>query len=320
MYCRHVLTHDTTNTVRAHIAIILILTLTIEAFDPEGDVGGGFKVAGDYSAVFPLLTVAVFVALQISRKTTFYEKQRSRGDIMALPEVLCEPGKEGKPLVMDYKGDLHELDESVYGYESDTDDTDSWSSNEKYRAIDGGTSQHDIEAIFEAKNQPRARGFAPPHTARPNHDLPLIRNSSIALSETSSNVPSPLPPRPQGVTISSRRQSRASSSEGSSARATAASSLRTFDDLLDGPIKAIPANEKRHRRTKSEPVQIVEGAKRKKTNRDKMVETSSQRRSAGGVALKRVTSFGQVDQEQPSLLDQARKRAASFDKASESHR
>lgn len=79
-------------TFRAHIAIILILTLTIDAFNPEGDGAAGVKVAGDYSAVFPLLTVAVFVSCQISRGIVFYEKQRSRGDIMATPEVLCEPG------------------------------------------------------------------------------------------------------------------------------------------------------------------------------------------------------------------------------------
>jgi hypothetical protein len=103
--------------VRAHSAIILILTLTIDAFDPKGDVGGDAKVAGDYSAVFPLLTVAVFVAQQVSRNTIFYEKQRSRGDIMALPEVLCEPGKVGKPLVMDYDGRPHELDATDYDNE-----------------------------------------------------------------------------------------------------------------------------------------------------------------------------------------------------------
>ena len=91
------------------MAIILILTLTIDAFVPEDYALRNIRVAGDYSAVFPLLTVAVFVALHISRQTTFYEKQRCRGDIQALPEALCEPGKEGKPLVMDYEGKLHTI-------------------------------------------------------------------------------------------------------------------------------------------------------------------------------------------------------------------
>ena len=103
------------------MAIILILTLTIDAFVPENSASRTLKVAGDHSAVFPLLTVAVFVALQISRQIIFYEKQRSRGDIQALPEALCEPGKEGKPLVMDYDGKLHALDESVVLVEKKSD-------------------------------------------------------------------------------------------------------------------------------------------------------------------------------------------------------
>jgi hypothetical protein len=63
--------------VRAHSAIILILTLTIDAFDPKGDVGGDAKVAGDYSAVFPLLTMAVFVAQQVSRKRSFMKSNEA---------------------------------------------------------------------------------------------------------------------------------------------------------------------------------------------------------------------------------------------------
>jgi hypothetical protein len=276
------------------------LTLTIDAFDPKGDVGGELKVAGDYSAVFPLLTVAVFVALQISRQTVFYEKQRSRGDIMALPEVLCEPGKEGKPLVMDYKGGLHELDESIYGYdESDTDDA-SWSSGEKYRNIDGGTSQYDIEANFEVKNQASARGMAV-DVATPSQDqnVPQCRKSSnTSLEGSSGRAPNPLPPRPQD------NKSR----------------LRSLDDLLNGPIETVPANEKRHRRTKSEPFGVEEADKRTKTMRNKKAGSTApslQRKPSGGVTLKRVDSFGQVDQEQPDLLDQARGRAASFEKPGE---
>ena len=29
----------------------------------------------------------------------FYKEQRNRGDILAVPQVLCEPGMEGQPLV-----------------------------------------------------------------------------------------------------------------------------------------------------------------------------------------------------------------------------
>jgi hypothetical protein len=294
--------------------------LTIDAFDPKGDVGGEFKVAGDYSAVFPLLTVAVFVALQISRKTVFYEKQRSRGDIMALPEVLCEPGKEGKPLVMDYKGDLHELDESIYGYESDTDEA-SWSSGEKYRTLDSGTSQYDIEADFEVKNQANARGMAV-DVAKPSQDqnVPPHRKSSNTSSEGSSGrAPSPLPPRPQDN--KSRLRSLDDLLNGPIETVpTNEKRHRRLDDLLNGPIETVPANEKRHRRTRSEPFGVEEADNRTKTMRNKKADStvpSLQRKPSGGVTLKRVNSFGQVDQEQPSLLDQARRRAASFEKAGE---
>jgi hypothetical protein len=52
-------------TFRAHMAIMLILTLTISAFDPEEGSDGSHKVAGDYSAVFPLLVVSVFISLMV---------------------------------------------------------------------------------------------------------------------------------------------------------------------------------------------------------------------------------------------------------------
>jgi len=32
-----------------------------------------------------------------TRSTIFYEQQRSRGDIIASPELLCKPSKEGTP-------------------------------------------------------------------------------------------------------------------------------------------------------------------------------------------------------------------------------
>ena len=86
-------------TFRAHLAIMLILTLTISAFDNGASTGTG----GDFSAVFPLLVVSVFVSLMLTRRTVFYGAQRSRGDIMAIGEVLCEPNKEGAPLVLDYE-------------------------------------------------------------------------------------------------------------------------------------------------------------------------------------------------------------------------
>jgi hypothetical protein len=287
------------------MAIILILTLTIDAFDPKEIVGGALKVAGDYSAVFPLLTVAVFVALQVSRQTVFYEKQRSRGDIMALPEVLCEPGKEGRPLVMDYDGHLHELDESDYEYETDSE-SDSEELSEASRTVDGETTQRDIEANFEAKSNTIMGQSSPDLVTKPTQG-PLRRLSSTS-SEGSSKAPSPLPPRPQDakprkppVIVENKKPK---------------VNLRTLDDLLNGPIEGKKsACEKKHRRTRSEPgVGVVLTDQRIKTILNRKLETSAPalpRKPSGGVALKRVNSFGQVDQKQPSLIDQARRRAAS---------
>ena len=81
-------------TFRAHIAIMLILTLTISSFTPAINS----EDAGDFSAIFPLLVIACFVpmSLKFTRDCKFYGKQRCRGDITAVPEVLCEPYKKAK--------------------------------------------------------------------------------------------------------------------------------------------------------------------------------------------------------------------------------
>jgi len=84
-------------TFRAHTGIMLILTLTISSFGAaQGDFSGGSFGGGDYSAVFPLLVVACFISLMCTRDEKFYEAQRNRGDIIASPEVLCEPMKHGE--------------------------------------------------------------------------------------------------------------------------------------------------------------------------------------------------------------------------------
>ena len=86
------------------MGIMLILTLTISAFKPGDDPLGQYMVGGDYSAVFPLLVVSVFIALMAARDTVFYIAQTSRGDITAVPEVLCQPNKVGAPVVLRYAG------------------------------------------------------------------------------------------------------------------------------------------------------------------------------------------------------------------------
>lgn len=274
-------------------------------------------MAGDYSAVFPLLTVAVFVALQISRQTVFYEKQRSRGDITALPEVLCEPGKEGRPLVMDYDGNLHELDENDYDYEGEIQsDGDSEDPTIKFRTVYEETTQSEIEAQFKAQIESAGMGC----------DC-SVQEWIDSSPGPPSQVPGPLPPRPQD-----RKAKQSHLNEGhphsvspgdnsnrlSISGEPVASKCLASDELLNVPLtKEACPRRKTHRRTRSEPFHdtiSMSGAwAAPKPLRERSDSgCSNQVNPKMPVSFKRVSSFGQVDQEQPSLLDQARKRAASF--------
>lgn len=288
--------------VRAHIAIILILTLTIDAFNPEGDTSG-VKVAGDYSAVFPLLTVAVFVACQISRHTVFYEKQRSRGDIMASPEVLCEPGKEGSPLVMDYEGHSHEYDGEDYSIEEEVKTrikVHVGSTQTSYAPMDYSTlSREEIEASFEEKRRQNGVGSRSP----PN--------------SVSGPAPSLLPPRHHDRAVKNSHTGEKTKHnhvmleslfDESGIRVPEARNLGVFDGFFEGQINNVESKGKSHRRTKSEPIDVEITDRGRSTWSKKPENGGHQRRPS----LKRVESFGQVDLEQPSLLDQARKRCASF--------
>lgn len=285
------------------MAIILILTLTIDAFVPENSASRTLKVAGDHSAVFPLLTVAVFVALQISRQIIFYEKQRSRGDIQALPEALCEPGKEGKPLVMDYDGKLHALDESDYDYETvSEDDSDTHNTAINFTSL----SQDDIEADFQAKQNSKISS-----TTRKSVKIFLNVDSNENSFEKLSTVSSDNSSSRKIMTNEKRTKLRREGGK-----------VEAFNKLLNGSIqsstnKKISSDDEReeraHRRTQSEPF-VLEDINHRM---DAMYLSSSficSNNSWKKPVLKRVDSYGEIDQEQPSLMDQARRRAASVSK------
>jgi hypothetical protein len=70
---------------------MLIITLTIQSF--TGGQHGEPVNMSDFAAVFPLLVVSVFTSQFVSRSMNFYYQQRPRGDIVAIPENLCEPGR-----------------------------------------------------------------------------------------------------------------------------------------------------------------------------------------------------------------------------------
>jgi len=179
-------------TFRAHMAIMLILTLTISAFDPEnGDTS--LAVAGDYSAVFPLLVVSVFAALMLTRQTVFYPTQRSRGDIIAVPEVLCEPGMAGRPMVIQHE---EESDEFSLSDEADSEYiASSVDENAGTAPVSTQLTQGDIEKEFQqrAVQQTHQRG-GPPTIPTLSSQKPVV----------------PLPQTPPGATMFPPRHTRSS--------------------------------------------------------------------------------------------------------------
>jgi hypothetical protein len=323
------------------MAIMLILTLTISAFNPADTVNGNFKVAGDYSAVFPLLVVSVFVSLMVSRQTIFYKTQRSRGDIMAVPEVLCEPGMEGRPVVVDYdmQGDFESYgseDDRPADYGSDVELAHSSRSSPRpsVRTIDEYITQSDIERAFEERRSTTADDVA--------------RAIGKDLSGSSGGpLPSPLPPSQ----FDSRQLGQMFELPGVAAEKVSLSSTR-LDELLGQPMELPTFSRppiRSHRRTQSAPVlpPVVRpgsafaaphnaGATSKESerkadegsvsseNKESFLHFQGNRQRSNSVSsrgsLVRVNSFGEVHALQPSLLDQARMRSASSASESMKHR
>ena len=288
------------HSVRAHTAIILILTLTIDAFDPEGQEGGDAKVAGDYSAIFPLLTVAVFISLQISRQHVFYAKQRSRGDIQALPEALCEPGKEGKPMVMGYDGHLHDIDSVEFDSDSDFDD---FSESER-------TTQQDIEDQFQAakiesqsqdSSELRSVGSGQENGTRPPLPGSIGTRSRMSSYSSDNSLGSAAkvgsrPPRPMDGKL--RRATSPKPTDG------------TSDTSLDQTVDRKPPKRKMHRRVNSAPVGMADFVSPRKGSFAHSAK--GHRRKVSGDFKQQVHVVGILDQENPDLLEQARQGASTL--------
>lgn len=300
-------------TFRAHTAIMLILTLTISAFDPEDD-SNLTAVAGDYSAVFPLLVISVFVSLMISRQSVFYDTQRSRGDIMALPEVLCEPGKEGTPMVLDYDEDFYDGEGSEYssdGYASDP--------NASQHPQELHLTQEEIEKEFNFKAGEMAAVVAPEEPA-PSRRVDRSPNGRRGVS--------PLPPRPRDKSKSSEDHANERGIEESAPLGEMSSSR--LDELLSKPLDYERPAKAKHRRIQSAPDvnfgkrfrnrsgtldknMIVEGSESEKAGvatSGRHSRSDSFNSQASGKVM-RVATVGHLSVEQPSLMDQARLRAAT---------
>lgn len=240
-------------TYRCHMAIMLVLTLTITSFTSETKEG---KMAGDYSAIFPLLVVACFVPLVMARGTIFYAKQRCRGDIVAIPEVLCEPLKKGK------NANYIEGDSSYYSYEDGGDDDDS------YGSVSSGISlEHDSQdsdcIVAKTSETEAARQVSLGTTPSSRSTRSIERNTHVRKESISSSNADPLNQslhstgnlsRISKSSVRRRSNSSISAKNGASHRPT--SSFGKVEDLLptlldqsrvrsNTPVNPIPKGHRR---------------------------------------------------------------------------
>jgi len=334
-------------TFRAHMAIMLILTLTISAFDGGDSSGTGYS-SGDYSAVFPLLVVSVFVSLMISRGTVFYAAQRSRGDIMALPEVLCEPGKEGAPMVVDY----NETDSSYYSGsftssqedmpydEHDSDEGSTSSAAERRRVRNMNTKADDIEKEFaeqqktlsrsdsESSNVGLGKTSSSSQPRIPEPDVPFLPKEEIDGPPVLSR---PAVPDGRSMTVTVSRDMHPEMERDNASAEDFDLPSKRLEEMLSKPMEPRFRPPRRgHRRIHSAPLGAMpsldpdspvnnEISRHRRIGsigglggepiRERSNSTSS--RPATPPGLKKIASYGEVADFQPSLLDQARARASS---------
>lgn len=319
-------------TFRAHMAIMLILTLTISAFSPEQDSSGGYS-GGDYSAVFPLLVVSCFVSLMITRSTVFYKEQRCRGDIIASPEVLCEPGKEGQPMVVgydededEYEYDGHSFDDDEYNessYDEDSgasvgiDGEDSVSKVGTTKTVETGTTSDDIERAFMEQMQANTRGLSmAPQAIGGNSEKEMgsrgtRRNSEPQQHGLDHSVPAPF--KSDGELPPSKRLDELLAMPFDNSHRRKKSSHRRHHSTSDIPNRnAMSGSRMRSNSSDKRPP----GARHSRNNSiDKSINGTIRERASSSRAsspnLMRVTSFGEIADFQPSLMNQARKRASS---------
>ncbi|CAB9510153.1 chloride channel [Seminavis robusta] len=316
-------------TFRAHTAIMLILTLTISAFDPEDASAGGTGGGGDYSAVFPLLVVSVFVSLLVSRRTVFYKAQRSRVDIMALPEVLCEPGKEGMPMVMvDYASEEDFYDGDSYDEDGDymsEDDLDSpkeaatTGAHPLLRQADDSRGHVDLASNTSPIAKPTAAAPEPIATADYTTSRREREISTESTQSARSRGSSPLPPRPLDRKKTSSGD--LNSVKEDSSKPNSVNWDAGLDALLSTPLESEDEiKKKKHRRIRSAP--NVDFGKRFQRDRaavkpgqsDKSLgdtgSTSARHARSDSYGsqsrVMRVATIGQLSVDHPDLLEQAR--------------
>lgn len=212
--------------------------------------------------------------------------KRERGDINPVPELLCQPGMEGAPLIVRYDSVSVALS---------TDDT----SNDTDSKLG---EECDIE-MANSDSSTRTRE--------------LVRNVMDLIQESDDGIDAP--------------------SMNTNDRLTGQEKLDSdrLDELLgishtENPPATVP-RQSRHRRTRSAPM-VAQKMPPKSSiagktsfelrvrsdmtaNRERTNSSSSQKGS-----LVRINSFGDIQEHQPSLLDQARLRSASTASSSQHRR
>jgi hypothetical protein len=193
-------------TYRCHTAIMLILTLTISTFKEQ--IIGDQQFSIGYSALFPLLVVACFVPLMLARDTIFYAKQRCRGDIVAIPQVLCEPMQEGitKVLVQDeyYSDEFSDgsfdnhsySDDSVVSYDDDDEYTNERNQNTDSLSVSVHSlrSRRSIQSLGKPQSFTRVSSFGLVDELQPNL-LGQARERAASTSRAATPTGGPSIPR-----------------------------------------------------------------------------------------------------------------------------
>jgi len=292
---------------RAHMAIMLILTLTITAFEADMEKMNEF-VGGDYSAVFPLLVVSCFISLMLSRSFVFYKKQRSRGDIIATPEVLCEPKKEGQP---EYP--MHMLAEDM--------SQSSYTSSEYASSDEDSVIAPQVHSYYKTEEPTTTTKTVQSNiTSNDIEEEFMARKNSASLPNSA-----PLSQGPKTVYEIDIQQT------GIPVASVTGSPLSRIDEILNTPLPS--SGRSSHRRVHSEMASmsayrrlnrlgsIDKGKRSRADSRDRVTRDgaasgevtarASGRSTPTGGVLMRVSSFGEVKQFQPSLTEQARVRASS---------
>jgi len=100
-------------TFRAAMAIILVLTLSIKSFTTAEKM---YNVNGDYSAIFPLLVIACFIPIHLTKRVKFYGKQLHRGDLQCIKDILFQPKLEDhQQVVVDGMDDMDGFSSNASG-------------------------------------------------------------------------------------------------------------------------------------------------------------------------------------------------------------